>query len=243
LKFGYYYTDIYLEGYNMELCVALDLPSARENLALAKALKGYPIWLKVGFRSYIRDGKDFIEALKSINPNFKIFLDLKLYDIPNTMADASEEIAKLGVDMFNIHASAGQVAMRSVMERLAKYQKRPLVLAVTALTSFDEEGFEGIYGASIEQRATEFARMSYDYGLDGVVCSAFESQAIKEATSREFLTLCPAIRPFGEDAGDQQRVATLEIAKAQGVDYPVVGRPIYRSDDPSSKVAKIIKSM
>ena len=102
----------------MELCVALDLPSAEENLALAKSLKGYDIWMKVGFRAYIRDGKAFIEALKVINPNFKIFLDLKLYDIPNTMADAAEEIAKLGVDMFNIHASAGSVAMKTVMDRL-----------------------------------------------------------------------------------------------------------------------------
>jgi len=99
----------------MELCVALDLPSAKENLALAESLKSYNIWMKVGFRTYIRDGKPFIEALKKINPEFKIFLDLKLYDIPNTMADASEEIAKLGVNMFNIHASAGAVAMKTVM--------------------------------------------------------------------------------------------------------------------------------
>ncbi len=100
----------------MELCVALDLPSAEENLALAESLKGYDVWMKVGFRAYIRDGKPFIEALKKINPDFKIFLDLKLYDIPNTMADAAEEIAKLGVDMFNIHASAGAVAMKTVMD-------------------------------------------------------------------------------------------------------------------------------
>ena len=114
----------------MELCVALDLPSAKENLALAESLKGYDVWMKVGFRAYIRDGKDFITALKAINPDFKIFLDLKLYDIPNTMADAAEEIAKLGVDMFNIHASAGSVAMKTVMDRLSAYDNRPLVLLV-----------------------------------------------------------------------------------------------------------------
>jgi len=225
----------------MELCVALDLPSAEENLALAESLKIYNVWMKVGFRAYIRDGKPFIEALKAINPDFRIFLDLKLYDIPNTMADAAEEITKLGVDMFNIHASAGAVAMKTVMERLSSYEKRPLVLAVTALTSFDEENFRMIYEKSIDEKAEQFARMSYENGLDGVVCSTFESRAIKNVTSSDFLTLCPGIRPFGEDAGDQQRVATLERANEEGVDYPVVGRPIYKDSDPQKKVEEILK--
>jgi len=227
----------------MELCVALDLPSAEENLALAESLKNYNVWMKVGFRAYIRDGKPFIESLKAINPDFKIFLDLKLYDIPNTMADAAEEIAKLGVDMFNIHASAGPVAMRTVMDRLEAYEKRPLVLAVTALTSFDNETFQLIYGKSIDEKAEEFAKMSYENGLDGVVCSTFESRAIKDATSDSFMTLCPGIRPFGEDAGDQQRVATLDVAAKEGVDFPVVGRPIYKDADPKAKVEKILEVM
>jgi orotidine-5'-phosphate decarboxylase len=225
----------------MELCVALDLPSAKENLALAESLKGHDVWMKVGFRAYIRDGKAFIEALKKINPDFQIFLDLKLYDIPNTMADAAEEIAKLGVDMFNIHASAGSVAMKTVMARLSKYDNRPLVLAVTALTSFDEANFKEVYEKGIDVKAEQFAKMSYANGLDGVVCSTFESRAIKNATSNEFLTLCPGIRPFGEEAGDQQRVATLELANEESVDYPVVGRPIYKEDNPQVKVEKILK--
>ena len=225
----------------MELCVALDLPSAKENLALAESLKNYDLWMKVGFRAYIRDGKAFIEDLKAINPDFKIFLDLKLYDIPNTMADAAEEIAKLGVNMFNIHASAGSVAMKTVMDRLSGYEDRPLVLAVTALTSFDEANFQAVYEKTIEEKAEQFAKMSYENGLDGVVCSAFESRVIKNATSDQFLTLCPGIRPFGEDAGDQQRVATLELANEEGVDYPVVGRPIYKDANPQSKVEEILK--
>ena len=224
----------------MKLCVALDLPSIEENLALAETLKEYNIWMKVGFRTYIRDGKDFIVKLKEINPQFKIFLDLKLYDIPNTMADASEEIAKIGVDMFNIHASAGSIAMRAVMERLSTYENRPLVFAVTALTSFNEKEFQVIYDKEIDKKAEEFAKMSYDNGLDGVVCSTFESRAIKNATSDKFLTLCPAIRPFGESAGDQQRVATLEVAEEERVDFAVIGRPIYRDKNPLEKVAKIL---
>jgi len=227
----------------MKLCVALDLPSAKENLALAESLKAHDIWMKVGFRAYIRDGKPFIDALKKINPNFKIFLDLKLYDIPNTMADAAEEIAKLGVDMFNIHASAGKVAMKTVMERLATYENRPLVLAVTALTSFDEANFSLIYEKSINEKAEQFAKISYENGLDGVVCSTFESRAIKNVTSPKFLTLCPGIRPFGEDAGDQQRVATLELAKEEHVDFPVIGRPIYKDKNPSEKVEKILERL
>jgi len=225
----------------MQLCVALDLPSSCENLKLAKELKDYDIWVKVGFRAYIRDGKPFINELKEINPNFKIFLDLKLYDIPNTMADAAEEIAKLGVDMFNIHASAGEVAMRTVMERLSTYENPPLVLAVTALTSFDDENFSTIYEKSINEKAEQFAKMSYENGLDGVVCSTFESRAIKNVTSNEFLTLCPGIRPFGEDAGDQQRVATIEVAKDAGVNFPVIGRPIYRDENPLQKVKDILE--
>jgi orotidine-5'-phosphate decarboxylase len=219
----------------------LDLPSAKENLALAESLKAHNIWMKVGFRAYIRDGKAFIVALKKINPEFKIFLDLKLYDIPNTMADAAEEIAHLGVDMFNIHASAGEIAMCTVMERLQKFEERPLVLAVTALTSFSETGFKAIYEKGIDEKAEQFARMSYENGLDGVVCSAFESRAIKIATSGKFLTLCPGIRPFGEDAGDQQRVATLELAHEEGVDFPVIGRPIYRDNEPARKVEQILE--
>lgn len=227
----------------MKLCVALDLPSAGENIALATALHEHNIWMKIGFRSYIRDGKAFIDALRQINPEFKLFLDLKLYDIPNTMADAAEEIAHLGVDMFNIHASAGEVAMRTVMERLQKFEERPLVLAVTALTSFNEADFRAIYEKGIDEKAEQFAKMSYENGLDGVVSSAFESRAIKAATSDEFLTLCPGIRPFGEDAGDQQRVATLEVAYQEKVDFPVIGRPIYKDADPAAKVAKILRRM
>jgi orotidine-5'-phosphate decarboxylase len=143
--------------------------------------------------------------------------------------------------MFNIHASAGAVAMKTVMDRLTPYENRPLVLAVTALTSFDEDNFQSIYEKNIDAKAEQFAKMSYENGLDGVVCSTFESRAIKSATSEKFLTLCPGIRPFGEDAGDQQRVATLELANEEGVDYPVVGRPIYKDSNPQAKVEEILK--
>jgi orotidine-5'-phosphate decarboxylase len=227
----------------MELCVALDLPTAEENLDLIQKIKTHNVWLKVGLRTYIRDGEGFLKAIKEINPDFKIFLDLKLYDIPNTMADAAESIMGLGVDMFNVHASAGKRAMTTVMQRLQKYENRPIVLAVTALTSFSEDEFKDVYEKSIDEKANQFAKDAQESGLDGVVCSAFESEAIKLSTSKEFMTLTPGIRPFGEDAGDQKRVADVAFAKDAMVDFIVVGRPIYQSQDPSQVVADILKQL
>ncbi len=224
----------------MKLCVALDLPTAKENLALVNEIKDYDVWLKVGLRAFIRDGKDFLKELKQINPNFKIFLDLKLHDIPNTMADAAEEVAKFGVDMFNVHASAGKVAMKTVMKRLENIQNPPIVLAVTALTSFDEENFQAVYNQDISSKATQFAKDSYESGINGVVCSVFESTDIKNNTSGEFITLTPGIRPFGENAGDQKRVADINMAKNELSDFIVVGRPIYQSVEPADVVKRIL---
>ena len=227
----------------IKLCIALDNPSKEDNLKLAREIKEYSnkIWLKVGFRSFIRDSKEFIFELK--NMGYNIFLDLKLYDIPNTMADAAEEIAKLDVDMFNVHASAGKRAMREVMERIYKFDKRPLVLAVTALTSFSNEEFKEIYGEDIDKKAIKFAKDSFKAGLDGVVCSVWESLEIKNNTSKNFLTLTPGIRPFGERAGDQKRVADINEAKKNLVDFIVVGRPIYKAQNPKEVVEKILKEI
>ena len=228
----------------MKLCVSLDLPTAEENLALVKEIKGFDIWLKIGFRTYIRDGKAFLEELKAINPNFKIFLDLKLYDIPNTMADAAEEISNFGlVDMFNVHASSGTEAMKTVMNRIKNIPNKPLVLAVTALTSFDNKSFNAIYNEDISTKAIQFARDTYSSGVDGVVCSAYESLDIKNNTSKEFITLCPGIRPFGEDSGDQKRVADIAFSKENLVDFIVVGRPIYKAENPKKVVEKILENI
>ena len=228
----------------MKLCLSLDLSTAEENLELVKQIKDFDVWLKVGLRTYIRDGKKFLEDLKAINPHFKIFLDLKLYDIPNTMADAAEEIAKFGlVDMFNVHASSGIEAMKTVMDRIKDIPNKPLVLAVTALTSFDNDSFKAIYNEDINTKATQFAKDTYSSGVDGVVCSAYESLDIKNNTSNEFITLCPGIRPFGEDSGDQKRVADIPFAKENLVDFIVVGRPIYKSENPKSVVKKILENI
>lgn len=226
----------------MKLCVALDRPSFEENLTLANELKDLDIWIKVGFRSFLQGGTKLIEDLKK-NEKYKIFLDLKLYDIPNTMADGAEEIAKMGVDMFNVHASAGEKAMKTVMERVNKLEKRPLVLAVTALTSFDKESFNAVYNGDLTEKAGQFAKDAHTSGLDGVVCSVYESKLIKEKTSKEFLTLTPGIRPEGSAGDDQKRVATPLIARENLVDFIVVGRPIYKAQDPVTIAKEIVNSI
>ncbi len=225
----------------MQLCVALDLPSVSQNLALVRALRGLDVWMKVGLRAFVRDGKPFLEEIRAVDPSFKIFLDLKLHDIPNTMADAAEAVVEMGVEMFNVHASAGKEAMQTVMARVNAMPTPPLVLAVTALTSFDEAGFGAVYGQDIETKATQFAKDAFESGLHGVVCSVFESQRIKALTCKDFLTLTPGIRPFGEEAEDQKRVATVETARGEGSDFIVVGRPVYRDTDPRGVVEKILQ--
>ena len=187
----------------------------------------------------MRDGAGFVEELKKLG-NFKIFLDLKLYDIPNTMADAAEEIAKLGVDMINVHASSGKRAMAAVMQRLDKLGSRPLVLAVSALTSFDQAEFSAVYEQNLSDAVRKFSVMSYEAGLDGMVCSVYESRLIKDATSANFITLCPGVRPFGESAADQKRVADLGVAREAGADFIAIGRPIYQSADPREICERIL---
>lgn len=222
----------------MQLCLALDLQSKQENLNLLLELKNNPIWVKVGLRSFIRDGRSFLEEIKAINPDFKIFLDLKLYDIPNTMKTAIKECKALGVDMLTIHASAGSKAMCEVMEEC---QDSLLVFAVTALTSFDDSDFLPIYHAPIAKHAKTLALLAEKSGCHGVVCSPLESLEIKNTTS--LLTLTPGIRFEKENLGDQKRVATPKEAKEAKADFIVVGRPIYTAQNPQEIVQRILEDI
>lgn len=228
----------------MKLCIALDLPSKQENLALIKSLAHLDstLWLKVGLRSFLRDGREFLLDIKEIG-DFKLFLDLKLYDIPNTMCDAFSEIAHLGVNMLTIHASSGLEAMQALAKQKSKDKNSPLILAVSALTSFDDKGFMSVYNAKVDSHALHLARLAYEGGVDGVVCSCFEVENIKAQTHKNFITLTPAIRPFGENSGDQKRVADIAMAKKVGSDFIVIGRPIYQSSDPKAVVERILESM
>ncbi|MCD8212986.1 MAG: orotidine-5'-phosphate decarboxylase [Campylobacter sp.] len=226
----------------MKLCVALDMASRKQNLSLVSELKGLDVWMKVGLRSYLRDGVKFIDEIKKID-DFKIFLDLKLHDIPNTMADAAEVIAGLGVDMINIHASAGKRAMSEVMNRLNLLKNRPLVLAVSALTSFSDDGFKIVYNDNIKNFVLKFCVSAYEVGVDGMVCSVFESKMIKGVTNANFITLTPGIRPFGENKGDQKRVADIKTAQRENSDFIVVGRPIYEDENPREICERILSEI
>jgi len=228
----------------MKLCIALDLANDKQILDFLSQLKGLDIWVKVGLRGFIRSGNKLLEDIKKIDENFKIFLDLKLYDIPNTTKDSALEIANLNVDMFNIHASIGRDAMQLVTSEIKKLKNPPLILAVTALTSFDDESFFEIYNARVEQKVIDFAKLSYECGVDGVVCSVWESAKIKQAiSSNDFITLTPAIKLDSELKNDQKRVATLDMAKENLSDFIVIGRAIYQEPNPKEVVLNILEQI
>ncbi|MDR3162615.1 MAG: orotidine-5'-phosphate decarboxylase [Helicobacteraceae bacterium] len=225
----------------MKLCVALDLQSAKENLSIVEKLSGLDLWFKIGLRSFTRDGWEFVDQAKRIS-GAPIFLDLKLHDIPNTTADAALALADRGIEMFNIHASAGTKAMETTMNRLNALKHRPIVLAVTALTSLSKDEFAAIYNNPIEKTAIDMARSAHNAGLDGAVCSVYESAAIKSAISSRFLTLCPGVRFKGGGKDDQSRVAAPETARENGCDFIVMGRPILLSPDPRLAAAQALSA-
>ena len=225
----------------MKLCIALDMPTKQETLTLIKQIKNKNnIWLKVGLRAYLRDGKALLEEIKEIYPMSKIFLDLKLYDIPNTMADATGVICSLPIDMFNVHISAGAKALQQIKEVASHSISNPIVLGVSALTSFDNDSFKQIYHQDIISGVLALSKIAFEAKLDGVVCSALESLAIKQTTQDNFLTLTPGIKIDDSRADDQQRVADISFAKQQKSDFIVVGRPIYQSIDPIGTIEKIL---
>ncbi|TLD96217.1 orotidine-5'-phosphate decarboxylase [Helicobacter jaachi] len=230
----------------MKLCIALDNPTLQENCNLLRALdsisndKKEKIWLKIGLRSFIRDGINGLERVKTYG-NYRIFLDLKLYDIPNTMLDAITECQKLGIDMLTIHTSCGFEAMKMIADSKHKAANSPLIVGVSALTSFDNEGFAQIYNAQLFSHTLKLSSLAYKAGIDGVVCSVQESRAIKRVTSKDFLTITPGVRPFGENPQDQKRVASLQDALNAQSDFVVIGRPIYKAENPLEVVSNILE--
>lgn len=227
----------------MKLCIALDMPDMQDNLALVKEVKKHfsseNIWLKVGLRSFVRDGRDFVCILQDLG--FKIFLDLKIYDIPNTMLDCVYECHKLKVDMMTIHASCGKKAMQSISNLLRTESSNMRIVAVSALTSFDEEGFKDIYNISIKQSVKSLANIVYESGIDGLVCSINEVCLIK-GISNTLIAVTPGIRLESSD-DDQKRTANVGMAKMVGSDFIVVGRPIYNAADKFSVIKRILSDM
>ena len=194
-----------------------------------------PIYVKVGMELTYAFGFEMIREIKA--RGHKIFLDLKLHDIPNTVKNGMKNLAKLDVDVVNLHAAGGSAMMKAAMEGLnegAVNGKRPLCIAVTQLTSTSQEAMneELLIPGDVKDVVISYAKLAKESGLDGVVCSVHEARAIHEACGADFLTVPPGIRLSSDSKDDQKRVATPQFAKEEGCDYIVVGRSITKSEDP-----------
>ncbi|ERS10359.1 MAG: orotidine-5'-phosphate decarboxylase [Pseudomonadales bacterium] len=222
-----------------KIIVALDFPSQNPALALADQLDPAKCRLKVGKELFTRSGPDLVKALQS--RGFDIFLDLKFHDIPNTTSAAVVAAAELGVWMVNVHASGGEKMMVACRERLEAFgNDRPLLIAVTVLTSMSDEDLAGIgITGSAEAHVSRLATLTKNSGLDGVVCSAQEAPRLKAEQGSDFQLITPGIRPLTADKGDQQRIMTPVDALKAGSDYLVIGRPITQAPDPLAALEAI----
>jgi orotidine-5'-phosphate decarboxylase len=224
------------------IVVALDYPTAQQAIAIAKQLDPSKCRVKVGKELFTASGPAVLEQLHKMD--FDVFLDLKFHDIPNTCACAVAAAAELGVWMVNVHASGGERMMVAAAEAIANKSHKPLLIAVTVLTSMEQSDLAGIgLDVSPQQQVERLAKLSKQSGMDGVVSSAQEIELIKNLCGKDFLTVTPGIRPAGSAAGDQRRIMTPQEAVNVGGDYLVIGRPITKSDVPRKTCLDIIASI
>ena len=225
------------------IIVALDFADPASALALVDRVEPAACALKVGKELFVTVGPGFVRLL--IERGFKVFLDLKFHDIPNTVAQACAAATRLGVWMLNVHAAGGRAmltAAREAVTRAAAERKStpPLLIGVTVLTSLRAEDLAEIgIDAAPEAAALRLARLCAECGLDGVVCSAAEAPALRRALGAQFRLVTPGIRPSGSAADDQARIITPEAAVANGADFLVIGRPITQAQDPLAALARI----
>ncbi|MGH8802627.1 MAG: orotidine-5'-phosphate decarboxylase [Casimicrobiaceae bacterium] len=224
--------------------VALDFADAASALALASRLDPQRCGVKVGNELFVAAGPGVVHEL--VVRGFNVFLDLKFHDIPNTVARACAAAARLGVWMLNVHAAGGRAMLAAAREATvaAVGPRRPLLVAVTVLTSLDAAALAETGVANTpDEHALRLARLTRGCGLDGVVCSAVEAPQMRAAFGSSLLLVTPGIRPAGEAAGDQARVVTPAEALARGSDYLVIGRPITAARDPLAALAAIDASL
>jgi orotidine-5'-phosphate decarboxylase len=221
-----------------KIIVALDFPDAASALALVARLDPALCRLKVGKELFTVAGPDLVRTL--VERGFDVFLDLKFHDIPNTVAAACRAAAGLGVWMMNVHASGGRRMMTAAREALAELPQRPLLIAVTVLTSMSAEDLVevGVNAAPADQ-VLRLARLAEASGLDGVVCSAQEAALLSGELGAGFRLVTPGIRPAGADIGDQRRVMTPAEALQAGATDLVIGRPITGAADPLDALKRI----
>lgn len=213
------------------IIVALDYPDAKAARAFVERIEPGQCRLKVGKELFTRAGPQLVEHL--VVRGFDVFLDLKFHDIPNTVASACHAAAELGVWMVNVHALGGERMLQAAREGLARAVRRPLLIAVTILTSMDEHDLAGIgLAGTAAENVLRLATLAQACELDGVVCSSRETTLLRERLGSGFLLVTPGIRPAGAAADDQRRVMTPVDAVNSGSSYLVIGRPVTRADDP-----------
>ncbi|MEQ6354148.1 orotidine-5'-phosphate decarboxylase [Lysinibacillus sp. M3] len=220
---------------NTKPILALDFPGDTEVVNFLKHFNE-PLFVKIGMELYLQEGPDIVRKVKDLGHD--IFLDLKLHDIPNTVGSAMKGLAKLGVDLVNVHAAGGRPMMEAALEGLEAGtpagRERAALIAVTQLTSTTEEQMqaEQKIALSLQESVLHYASLTKQAGLNGVVCSVHEAKAIAEVCGEDFLRVTPGIRLAGGDAHDQKRIATPDGAKRDGSSLIVVGRAVTGAQDP-----------
>ena len=208
-----------------KLILALDLPDRESALKILDGLRGKLEWVKIGLQMYLKYGADFVREVSGMG--FKIFLDLKLFDIPNTVASAVESVSALPVSMLTIHASGGREMMRRAVESAAERNPELLILGVTVLTSFDADSLAET-GVELEPewQVEKLAKLAVDSGLKGLVCSPLEIEGLRSILPEDTVLVTPGIRPSGSSADEQKRIMTPAGAARAGSAFILVGRPV-----------------
>jgi orotidine-5'-phosphate decarboxylase len=220
------------------IIVALDFPEAKLALALVKRISPEQCKLKIGKELFTAAGPSLVETI--VDRGFDVFLDLKFHDIPTTVARACIAAARLGVWMVNVHALGGGTMIAAARDALDAKAHRPLLVAVTILTSMSEDDLREIgITASPDESASRLAGLARNNGADGIVCSAHEAASIRAQFGEEFLRVTPGIRLPENDADDQKRIMTPSRAVQNGSSYLVIGRPVTKADDPAAVLRRI----
>lgn len=225
-----------------DVIIALDFKDGQTALNFLDKFTEEKPFVKIGMELFYAEGPSIVKAIKE--RGHKIFLDLKLHDIPNTVKGGMRSLSGLGVDIVNVHAAGTIEMMKAALEGVIREDgSRPLVIAVTQLTSTSEERMqkELLINSSINDTIVHYAKNTKEAGLDGVVCSPLEAGMVKEAVGKDFLTVTPGVRFADGDKGDQVRVTTPARAKEIGTDFIVVGRPITQAEDPVAAYRRCVK--
>lgn len=225
-----------------DVIIACDFASAQDTFNFLDKFTEEKPFVKIGMELYYAEGPSIVKEIKK--RGHKIFLDLKLHDIPNTVKKSMAVLSKLDVDMTNLHAAGTIDMMKAALEGLTREDgTRPILIAVTQLTSTSEERMKNelLINASINDTIVKYAQNAKVAGLDGVVCSPLEAGMVKDACSKDFITVTPGVRFADGEVGDQVRVTTPAKAKEIGSDYIVVGRPITQADDPVAAYRRCVE--